>query len=283
MKQTILARKCTEWDQEKDDAESFFKIETQRSAVQPGSLVIGRYSVLPFYKELYNDLIFNGSKLINSPAQHEYIADLQNWILDLEGFTPKTWDKLENLPEEGPFILKGQTNSKKYQWNTHMFASNKKEAIEVYCKLSDDGLIGTQKIYIREYVPLHTYMINISGNPITKEFRFFVCCEEIVAGGYYWSSHVDQLDNIPSIEEVPKNFLKEVIDRIGDSSYFYVIDVAQTASGEWIVVELNEGQFSGISEIKPKQLYSNLKSILDSKYTEYTSVSHYSYINRIVY
>ena len=44
------------------------------------------------------------------------------------------------------------------------------------------------------------------------------------------------------------------------------IDVAQTESGEWIVVELNDGQMSGLSENNPEVLYKNLTTVLRNKY-----------------
>lgn len=238
-----------------------FTVIDSRTLVQPGDLVIARYSALPYYSELELDIKNSGGRLLNTSAQHEYIADLENWVSDLKEMTPQTWKRLEDIPDIGPFILKGGTNSKKSRWSSLMFAKTKKEAIDIYFKLSDDGLIGNQKIYIREFVPLHTYMIGLGGIPITKEFRFFICDEEILCGAYYWSSHVDQLETIPSIDEVPKEFLKEAMRRIKNGAYAprgYVLDVAITADGKPIVVELNDLQMSGTSENDLNLLYRNL-------------------------
>jgi hypothetical protein len=49
-----------------------------------------------------------------------------------------------------------------------------------------------------------------------------------------------------------------VIDRVGDRANFYAVDVAQTVAGDWIVIELNDGQMSGLSENDPEILYCNL-------------------------
>ena len=113
--------------------------------------------------------------------------------MDLGDLTPATWDNLIHLPENKSFVLKGQTNSRKSKWLSDMFAIDKKAAIEVYGRLSGDGLIGDQKVYIREYVPLKTYLIGLNGLPITKEFRFFVAYGEILCGAYYWQNYVDDL------------------------------------------------------------------------------------------
>lgn len=241
-------------------------IVESRMDIRPDMLVIGRYSVLPFYEEQERDIKMAGARLINSYQQHQYIAHLMNWYRDLEGFTPRSWSSLEECPIDGPFVLKGATNSRKFQWDTHMFAKTRREAAEVCVELQNDSLIGFQDIIIREYVPLKAYMTAIHGLPITKEFRFFVAYGQILSGGYYWSSHVEDLEEVPSPFEVPREFLQKVIYRIGDKADFYAIDVAQTESGDWIVVELNDGQMSGLSENDPEILYKNLTTVLHSMY-----------------
>lgn len=234
-----------------------------RSQIPPNSLVVGRYSVLPYYRELEEDLIANGSCLVNSYRQHAWIADLREWSQDLHGLTPKTWFDLSQIPEEGPFVLKGATNSRKFEWNTHMFARNKKEAIEVYRRLSQDGLVGEQDICIREYVPLRKLAEGFNGLPISEEYRFFILDGEVLSGAFYWSSHVDDLTETPRCDRVPQTFLTEVIDRIGFNARFVVVDIGIKADGEPIVIELNDGQMSGLSENNPDILYQNLKKVLD--------------------
>lgn len=187
--------------------------------------------------------------------------------------TPLTWDRLELLPDI-PVVLKGETNSLKYVWNTHAFARNKREAIEVHGRLTRDSLTGSQKIYAREYVPLETFTMAPQGLPITREFRFFVYKSTILSGGFYWSSHTEELHDIgirPDPDEVPREFLDEVIRRIQETEQgtppppsFYVVDVAKTEEGGWIVIELNDGQMSGLSDNDPGVLYSNLKKAIDA-------------------
>ncbi len=244
-----------------------FEIKKNRTAIKPNEFVIPRYSSLPYYKELEDDVNLLGSKLINSFYQHNYIADLQNYVFDLAEFTPLTWSSLEDLPDEGPFILKGQTNSRKDCWKTHMFAENKQAAYEVYNNLQKDSLIGQQHIYIRKFVPLKKYMDNVVGMPITNEFRIFVCFGQIISKGYYHSSHLEELSIKPDPESIPNEFLQKVISKIGNKSNFYTVDVAETAEGEWIVIEMNCGSMSGLSDNNPQILYKNLAVQCD-KYIE---------------
>jgi len=262
----IYYRKSLFSKEELDTASKYFDCVDLLTNIKSNELVIPRYSLYPFPRDQEREVINNGSTLINSYSQHIYIADLQNYVMDLGFLTPKTWDDISKIPEEGPFILKGETNSKKSNWNKNMYASNKKEAIEVQSRLLDDALIGQQKIYIREYVPLVQYFTGFGGVPITKEFRFFVAFGKVISGGYYWQNYAEDLDKIPSTDEVPAEFLQTVINKVGDNCNFYVIDVAQTKAGDWIVIELNDAAQSGLSCNDPEILYSNLKKVLEEKY-----------------
>ena len=60
-----------------------------------------------------------------------------------------------------------------------------------------------------------------------------------------------------------KEELKEVLkltdwaaDRIGVR--FAAIDVAKTASGEWIIIEVNDAQESGFAGVNPMTLWKNV-------------------------
>lgn len=254
--------------EERKICEKYFVTTSSRMHVSGGDIIVGRYSVLPFYIELEKDLKINGAKLINTFQQHRYIADMKNWaspsgegIETLEPFTPKTWFRLEDIPDNiGPVVLKGETNSFKDKWQTHMFAKNKKEAIEVWKRLQDDRSLMDQSIYIREFVPYKKHFISpVNQQPITHEFRFFCYGEEILCGGFYWSNYVDELKETPKTSSVPVDFLKKIMKIVSQNTNFYVVDVAQCENGEFQVVELNDGQMSGLSECDPSELYKNLK------------------------
>jgi len=262
----ILFRDGNDYPGEFEIAQKYFQCVPNRAKIPPGKLVICRYSALPYYKELEADVNDLGSKLINSFTEHRYIADLGNYVYQLEGLTPKTWNHLDQIPEKGPFVLKGETNSKKFEWDTMMYAETKQDAIRIYLDLQNDGLIGYQNIYIREYVPMVNYLIGFRNMPVTKEYRFFVCHGQVISGGYYWSNYIDDLPEKPDPNEVPKEFLNEVIERVGKNCTFYVIDVGQKLDGNWMVVELNDGSMSGLSDNSPEILYSGLKNIIDKNH-----------------
>lgn len=265
MRHVILYRGSDFEKEELEAASWFFTCTDRRPSIQEGDLVVGRYSLWPFYADQAKDIEYVGAKLINNYHQHLYIADLGNYVVDLERLTPRTWRSLEDLPEKGPFVLKGETNSRKHNWLRDMYAETKTDAIMIANRLADDSLLGHQKLYIRQYVPLVKYLDGVNGMPVTKEFRFFVAYGQLLCGGYYWQNYIDDIGCSPSPEEVPREFLQDVIERVGDNSNFYTIDVGQTVSGEWIVIELNDGQQAGLSCVDPFKLYQLLSTAIKNR------------------
>jgi hypothetical protein len=260
LKPVVYFRASLAEEEEKQVAAKYFDIVERRTAVPPGSLVIPRYSALPYNEELEKDIEALHGQLINSHAEHVYIANLRNWYYHIAEYTPRTWFYLDQIPDEGPFVLKGATNSRKHQWSTHMYAENKQEAIEVYTRLAEDGFVGVQPIYVREYVPLRKLCdpVGFKAPPVAEEYRFFVLDGKILASGFYWSNNLDTIEEPVDPDFVPRGFLEEVISCVKDHIRFFVVDVARTAEGNWIVIELNDGQQSGLSAAAPDDLYKAL-------------------------
>ena len=267
MTAVILMRASLAEDDELLVAQKYFDVFTSRGRIPKDSLVIGRYSVLPYYAELEEDLAANHARLVNAHAQHLYVADMREWYQDLIGSTPKTYFSLEEFKRSASsscsYVLKGRTNSKKQQWNTHMFAKSVSDVDVVYARLADDSFIGNQDIYIREFVPLRSFGEGIRGLPITEEYRFFVLDGKVLASGCYWSQfpEIAEEHGLAS-SQVDEAWLRGVIDKIKDRIRFFVIDVARTAEGSWIVVELNDGCMSGLSDVSADALYQGLRAAL---------------------
>jgi hypothetical protein len=220
----------------------------------------------PFYPDQEKDIEYVGAKLINTYSQHLYIADLGNYVADLGNLTPRTWNSPLDLPDNCSFVVKGETNSRKNNWSHDMFAKDKATAIDICNRLGNDSLIGNQKIYFREYIPLVKLMDGVNGMPVTIEYRFFVAYGTILCGGFYWQNYINDIPVSVDHNQVPFDFLGQVMKKVGNKSNFYVIDVARTQSGEWIVIELNEGQQAGLSAISSHDLYRNLAMAIKLEY-----------------
>jgi hypothetical protein len=238
----ILFRKQFDSDGEAATASRHLPVVDLRSRVPANSLVVGRYSCLPYYGELAADLAVSGSRLINSPAQHSYIANF-DYYEDIREYTFPTWFSFQDIPShlrESPFVVKGRTNSRKLQWKTHMFADNFKAAVTLGSELANDPLIGPQGVLIRQYVPLETLEVGINGTPITNEWRLFFYKGTLLAHGYYWAI-IDDLALVesarPDFEARGIPFATMVAGILQEHANFFVIDIARNASGDWRVVE----------------------------------------------
>lgn len=251
--------------EEYDAACQYFDVVPIRTQIPPGRLVIPRYSMLPFPEEIDADVKQLGGCLINTLEEHRWVADIREYVGTLEGITPRTWTTWVDLPHQGSYIVKGTTNSKKWQWATRMFAPNWFDVPRVAARLMEDDFITSQGLVVREYIPLRKLGEGINGIPITNEWRFFVLDGQIVAEGYYWANEPDCCPGDPlQPPSGARQMAVEAIGRIQPFIRFYVVDVAERENGDWIVIELNDGCQSGPSMIPPDLLYRNLANLLRS-------------------
>jgi hypothetical protein len=269
MKPIVLFRKQFDTSGEGQVAARHLPVVNYRSQVPPGSRVIGRFACLPFYDELETDLSVAGSVLINTRAQHSYIANF-DYYADVQDYTFRTWFSFAEVPDavkSRPFVVKGRTNSRKLQWRTHMFAPDFRAAMNLGSDLMNDPTIGPQGLVIREYEPLETFEIGINDVPMTNEWRLFFFRDKLLAYGYYWAI-IDDLAAVdaarPDFERTGIPFARQMAEILMTHTNFFVVDIAKTVSGQWRLVEVNDGQQSGANEfIDADELYRELASALN--------------------
>jgi hypothetical protein len=192
------------------------------------------------------------------------VADLGNWVDHLDGLTPATWNRLQDIPpsELGPFEVKGATNSCKDRWRTHMFAPDRAALLQVWQRAEEDTFLEQQGLYARRFEPLVTFLDGPSGQPITHEWRVFVAAGKIIDVGFYWSNYEEETrpQRPPSLPSEARSLVDEVLRRVGSNAFFFTVDVAERAGGGWVVIELNDGQMAGLSTIPAERFYQRLAS-----------------------
>lgn len=243
--------------EEYEIAKKYFPVYEHRTQCKKGDLVIGRFSVLPYYKELEKDVEQLGAIMFNTVHQHEYISSF-NYYDKMIDLTPETWREY-NFPYstyEGPFVVKGCTNSRKHQWDTHMFAKTRTEAVIIANKLHNDMLLSEQDILYRKYIPLKNHGIGINGLPFSNEWRYFAIGGTLIDYGFYWSSLHRDVEDVH--DEKREWLVNEILSRMSNSNIFYSFDIAETEDGNWILIEMNSGQMSGLSTINPDRFYYHL-------------------------
>lgn len=245
----------------------YFETTKYISTVPSNSLVIGRYSVLPFYQDVQNELALRNCALINTYSQHKFAADFEYYSLVDKYTFPTYFSNFGTLPE-GQYVVKGRTNSRKHRWKSHMFASTRSELMERLNTLADDQWIFDQGLVVRKYVPLYQVGEGINGLPITAEYRFFFYKTTMLCYGYYWSSHPEYKAQVDALFTTPfqtlrpeiKTFANDVAKEISPKIPFFVLDIALTDTKAPILVEVNDGQMSGLSSCDPKILYNAMLS-----------------------
>jgi hypothetical protein len=255
----ILFRKSLAEENEFEACRKYNQTYEFRSEIPDNSLVIARYSALPYYQELEKELDLKNSRLVNSYAEHSYIADITQYYSDLAAYTPATWENWIDLPSDTSFVIKGKTNSRKFNWKDLMFCKDSKEVPIKANRLLDDSFIGQQGIVVREYVPLKTFKISLNGLPITNEWRFFCYKDQIVDYGYYWSISED---SDYYVDDEAFDLVNKIMSLVVNKASFYVIDIAERANGGWIMIELNDAQMSGLSCIDMDRFYQRLSGAI---------------------
>lgn len=210
------------------------------------------------YSLLYDALSKRNINLINSPSEYKHCHYLPESYSLIENHTPATISvKLnsdfsidETMRRLGVFgdkslVLKDYVKSRKHEWREACFipsASNREDVERVvnrFLELQGDDL--NEGLVFREFVefqPLATH--SKSKMPLTKEFRLFFLDGELLDYFEYWDEG-DYSESRP-----PENIFAEVARKI--KSRFFTMDIAQRTGGEWLIVELGDGQVAGLPD-----------------------------------
>jgi hypothetical protein len=238
-----------------------FTLIKDRADLRAGDRILPRF--YPFYNYLVDEFNEIGAELISD--QHDWSADIRQWVSVLGDLTPKTWESIEDVEASGyngPFFVKGIDKSLKIDFKRFCYAENFAQLPTILANLKE-ALPIEQPLVIREFKPLATYGVSpVSGMPIAHEFRCFIYRGQFLTSGFYWDS-VRKQDGIKDLlADPPMEFINRAIAAVGDKVNFYSLDVALTKKGEWIVIEINDGCLSGLSANDPVELYQKLYQLI---------------------
>jgi len=114
------------------------------------------------------------------------------------------------------------------------------------------------KVIVRELVQLKQLATDPNGFPISREYRAFVYKGELLKYGFYWDEYEDHGISTQEIQSAIEHLVSQVTTVVDVP--FLSIDIAQLAvSEEWIVIELGDSQFTGLSQIPVLELWSKIK------------------------
>jgi hypothetical protein len=221
------------------------------------------------YAELHGRLREAGRVLVNTPEQYAHCHHLPRSFDVIAAHSPRTvWLPAEGMPAmdevmtllapfgDGPVILKDYVKSQKHAWKEACFIPRACDRAQVervvreFVRLQGADLNGG--LVFREFVELERVGTHPkSGMPLSREFRQFFFDGKPIVGGRYW-------DEVPYGEQgQPPEWVSTIAARV--RSRFFTMDVARTAAGEGLIVELGDGQVSGLPEAaSPLELFRRL-------------------------
>jgi hypothetical protein len=212
------------------------------------------------YALLYSLLLTKNYQIINSPAEYQNCHYLPDSYKFISGHTPKTiWLTVENqkvnydqvfnkisIFENSPVIVKDFVKSQKHYWDTACYipsAADKnkvKSVIENFVELQNTDL--NEGLVIREFVELNDLTIHSkSGMPLKQEYRLFFLNGQLLGCYEYWEEGEYSAEEHP-----PLGLFKDIAK--GIKSNFFSMDIAKTKKGEWIIIELGDGQVAGFPD-----------------------------------
>ncbi len=242
-----------------------------KAANSTTNIIYRRWMLTPFqYAQLYDGLLERNYILVNTPEEYQNCHYLPDSLKFIQGQTPETIfqpiDGDHNLASivelasvfgSRPVIIKDYVKSEKHDWETACFvpdASNTSrltETINNFLKLRGKYLnVG---IVIREFVSLRELATHsLSGMPLKEEYRLFFLKGKLLGVFDYW----EEGDYGPS--EIDTSAFEELAATI--SSNFFSMDIARKVNGEFIIIELGDGQVSGLPEsVDLAEFYRQIK------------------------
>lgn len=210
------------------------------------------------YQRFHAGLCDRKLRLINSPEQYRHCHHLPESYLVIAGQTPHTvWLRaedgisLESVRKalsafgERAVIVKDYVKSQKHYWNEACYIPNAADSerawkvVSRFLELQDESSVGG--LAFREHVELASIGHHErSGMPLGREFRSFWLDGKVVAVFPNWGKR-DESGEYPAVEK-----FAEIASRV--QSRFFAMDIAQLADGRWIIMELGDGQVSGLPD-----------------------------------
>ena len=218
-------------------------IKFQPREFEPGPCIYRGWMLKPSqYETLYNHLNDRGVTLVNGPQEYEHCHLFPRVYSSIRQFTPRTkwfedphaidWSSVNAHFDR--FMVKDYVKSVKgsdfpTHFQTPVNEADMQERIREFLDLR--GKLFTGGIVIKEFVDLKRY------GAATNEYRAFFLGGELV-------SLCPNSNQPPQSPAVPLDLVNH-FDEL--RSNFYTVDFAELSDGRWMVMEVGDGQVSGLS------------------------------------
>lgn len=216
------------------------------------------------YAAIYDEAQKKKIRLLNTPDEHLRVQEFDRLYPYIQEITPESIvltqadQAAAAIAQLGlPIFVKGTVQSRKSRgWKACVAESE-----EELARLTDAYLTLTGRtrgrVIARKLVRLRHVQSSPQGFPFGREYRVFLYRNDILAWGYYWEGK-DPLEELTQEEQsAVLQMAQEASHRVGVP--FVAVDIGQLENGDWIVIEMGDGQFAGVSKIPMLHLWNAIK------------------------
>lgn len=245
------------------DFRNFFRV---RSVLcPPNQPAVARIGTFKDYSTTYAELITEGITLVHTPEEHNRCSLLPCWYPLIADLTPKSIvypslpsAKLVEQDFNWPIFVKGERQTHKHRKSLSVI-ENREQFEQLLVNWKQDTMLHWQKMACRQFIPLQLVEEPVADRlPSSYEFRLFYWKQQLVSIGRYWYESINY-----ELSDKERAQVVELADEVARcvSVCFLVVDVAKTAEGKWIVIEVNDGQESGYAGNNARLLWENILGI----------------------
>lgn len=215
------------------------------------------------YAKLVNFIQSRGGKMLNDLAEYEATHLLPNWATTGQNQLKTRWTSdlsdasIRQLLQQfsGAVTIKDFVKSRKYEWDEAFYipaTSDTAHALQVvhnFIERQRTELVGG--LVMREFIELKSLGEHPkSHTPIFEEYRVFYLNNAPLTIINYWTE--EKITLSPEDQKLIQLAGKQI------SSNFCTIDFARKANGQLIIMEMGDGQVSGLQDYDKGTFYKLL-------------------------
>lgn len=225
-----------------------------RRVYDSGQAIWRGWMMAPIHYEILYQALFDKQVYLNTtPPAYKMTHWLPENYPMIEGYTPRsTWlpngqitvDRLDEVIaffDGGPMVVKDYVKSEKSFWAEAMYIPMPHELRRVVQGFYEHRVTIEGGLVFREFLPLEKSEFRIwyhRGEPIR------IVCHEGAA-------------DVTLPKSFPLNMFNRLASKIPNS--FFTMDVVRNRdTGEWLVLELGDGQVAGLEGANPEEFYARL-------------------------
>jgi ATP-grasp domain, R2K clade family 3 len=220
------------------------------------------------YAQVYEVASRKGILLLNTPAQYRRAMEFDQFYPIIHDLTPRSLIVSDLADVSGaaqdigyPVFVKGAIKSNKEQGWDACVAQDEAHLHRIAQDLFDRPGRSRGHVILRELVKLQKMRTTYDQFPLGREYRVFLYDHQPIAHGFYWEEQTDEAI-LSALEQ--RRMLELAVETSRRLEVpFLSVDVGQLETGEWIIIEVGDAQFSGLSQVPPLQLWNQLVQALE--------------------